>query len=104
MTIWSTESVEIQPTLYLSQWSVFQTEKGERHLCGRDDSDYSGRVSQAIGSFDSISMTVQSSSGRMYVLSGPPGWSKDAEYVKSRWLRINNVVEYTDVTEEYYQS
>lgn len=104
MSIWSPTPVEQKPVLYLAQWSVFQTEKGERHLCGRDDQTYEGRVSRAIGSFDPLSMSVLSSSGRTYILVGPPGWSKDAEYVKNRWLNINNVVEYTDVTEEYYQS
>ncbi len=102
MTIWRPSSIEEAPVVALEAWGVFQTEKGERHLFGRNMADYSGRVSQAIGMFDPATMTVRSSSGRVYVLQGPPGWSRDAEYVKNRWLNINNVVEYTDVTDDYW--
>lgn len=101
MSIWRPEPVSTKPVLYLSQWNVFQTETGERHLCGVDDQTYEGRVSQAIGAFDPDTMSVRSASGRTYILVGPPGYSQNAEYVKSRWLDINNVVEYTEVTEEY---
>lgn len=89
-----------RPVVSLSQWSVFQTETGERHLCGRADS-WDGRVSQAISSYDAATRTVHTASGRIYILEGPSGWSRDAEYVKNRWLDINNVSEWHDVTADY---
>lgn len=101
MSLWNTNPVNAEPVLTLCSWSVFQTEKGERHFVGYNDRGREGRVSSAITSFDKKTMTGRTSSGRLYALAGPSGYDSDAEYVKHRWIDINNVTEMVDVTKEY---
>lgn len=101
MSIWHTTPVGSVPMLELTEWSVFQTETGERHFVGYNITEREGRVSSAIVEFDPISFTGRTKTGRIYKLTGKPGFNSDAEYVKSRWLDINRVSEYFDVTDEY---
>lgn len=101
MSIWRTTPVESVPVLKLTKWSVFQTETGQRHFVGYNMTEGEGRVSSAIVEFDSASRRGRTSTGRIYELIGEPGFSSDAEYVKTGWLNINRVSEHFDVTEQY---
>jgi hypothetical protein len=99
MSIWATQRVSEEPIISLTRWSVFQTETGERHFCGMNGNE--GRVTSALVSYDELTRTATTKSGRIIVLEGEPGWSSDADYVKSNWIRINRVTELVDVTEDY---
>lgn len=98
--IWGTESVDEQPELTLTSWSVRQLADGDRHLVGWCVENREGRTTSKIVRFDSQALRGVTSSGRVYQLSGPPGFNTDADYVWSRWLRINRLKqnEWTDVT------
>lgn len=101
MSIWRTAPVETAPVVELSQWSVFQTETGQRHFVGYNTRSGEGRVSSAIVEFDPKTLSGLTTTGRLYQLIGPPGVNSDAEYVKHRWLNINKVSEHFDVTDDY---
>lgn len=101
MTIWRTSPVSQTPVLKLVQWSVFQTETGERHFVGYNVTEGEGRVSSAIVEFNPETKQGRTSSGRIYQLAGEPGFNGDAAYTWGRWCEINRVSEQRDVTEEY---
>ena len=101
MSIWKTSPVERTPVLGLAQWSVYQTETGERHFVGYNVTEGEGRVSSAIVDFNRETKQGRTSSGRIYQLVGDPGHNGDAIYTWGRWCEINRVSEQRDVTEEY---
>jgi hypothetical protein len=99
MPIWKGVPVVEEPDISLRDWRIMETEREERHFVGARVDDGIGRVSSAIVSFDAIRMTGITSSGRVYRLVGPPGWTGDADYVWSAWRQINRVSSYADVTD-----
>lgn len=101
MTIWRTSPVRDTPILELAQWSVFQTETGERHFVGYNVTEGEGRVSSAVVSYDPETKQGRTSSGRIYQLVGEPGFNGDAAYTWGRWCDVNCVSEIRNVTEEY---
>jgi hypothetical protein len=105
MSIWNTKSVTESPEVILEQWRIFEAkspywEGVTRHFVGYNITDSEGRVSSAIQEFDPDTMQGITRSGRVYKLSGGPGWNSDAEYVWSRWCEINSIENQLDVTEE----
>lgn len=71
-----------------------------RHLVGIVDGF--GRVCSPIQDFDPETMEVTTRSGKIYELCGEPGIASDAEYVFTRWCELNEIGEYVDVTQEYW--
>jgi len=67
----------------IEKWSLvtIQTAKGTRakHVIGRADNE--GRYSTALVEIDWKTLTVQTSSGRIYELVGPPGRDADAHWI-----------------------
>lgn len=102
--VWKPAPVSEQPEVFLHSWRVFEVECERepgvltRHFVGRIGS--SGRVSSAIQTFDSESGKGFTSSGRVYELVGPPGYSPDGLYVWGIWKDMNKVIKETDMSEE----
>ena len=104
MSIWQVSSVEQEPETILTRWRVFKVrgphEEGETiHFVG--DTGFEGRVCSSVQVYDPDTKRGVTLSGRVYELSGPSGHDSNALYVWSRWCHINDIVEITDVTEEY---
>lgn len=100
--IHATEPVSAEPQIELLRWSARALDDGDVHLVGWNVSSLEGRVSSTVTSFDAASSAVTTSTGRRYVLHGPPGSDPDAEYVWSRWRRINGVETWADVTDRFW--
>jgi hypothetical protein len=98
MPIWKIAPIEREPEVLLLQWRILETAAGTRHFVGRNQRDYSGRVSSDVSEFDHTSLRGITCSGRIYQLVGPDGWSADSQYVWERWCEVNDVTSYTDVT------
>jgi hypothetical protein len=98
--LWATAHVSQQPELTLQAWSVRQLADGERHFVGWCRENHEGRVSSAVVEFDPSTTRGRTKTGRVYELSGRPGFDGDAEYVWQNWLRINGESAWTDVTAE----
>ena len=101
MPVWRATPVSLQPESTLIRWRVFETERRERHFAGHCVETGEGRVSSAVVAFDSSTRIGVTKSGRRYVLSGGPGYDKEAEYVWGWWAARNSVEEATDVSQEY---
>lgn len=99
MPIWNVASVTAQPELTLVDWKILETQRGERHFVGYVIENQEGRVSSAIEQFDPVSLRGVTRSGRVYRLYGAPGFNRDAEYVWKRWVQLNAITEYLDVTD-----
>lgn len=102
MPIWSTIPVTRQPTLTLSQWSIYELPDGDRYFVGWAVENREGRVSSQIEQFDVKTMCGVTSSGRVYRLVGHPGSTSDAEYTWNQWRRINEVHEFVKVSNEVW--
>jgi hypothetical protein len=100
--LWKTSSVEETPVVSMGRWSVRQTETGDRHIVGYNITEGEGRVSSKIASFDKETMVATTRKGRKYELRRhDSGVNMDSEYVWQAWCRINEVEDWTDVTEQY---
>jgi hypothetical protein len=98
MPIWKPAPIAQEPEVLLLQWRILETADGTRHFIGRNQYDYSGRVSSAISQFDRMALRGTTRSGRIYQLVGPDGWSGESQYVWERWCKVNEVASYTDIT------
>jgi hypothetical protein len=103
MTIWKVASVPEQPELVLKRWRAYEVED-LRFLVGWNATDGEGRVSTYFASFDPAMRRVQTGSGRVYELSGPPGYDGDADYTWTRWQRMHGVSDVRDVTDEIWSA
>ena len=97
--IWATSPVENTPEIMLRAWCVMELKDGDRHFIGYNVTEHEGRVSSKIMIFDSKMMRGITRSGRVYQLDGPSGYDDDAFYVWNRWRSINNISEYTNVSD-----
>lgn len=61
-----------------------------------------GRVSSRILRLDHESGIVETATGRIYHLKGPPGNHMDAEYVWNVWLQANVLNRAKDVSDEVH--
>jgi hypothetical protein len=103
MTIWKVASVPEQPELVLKRWRAYEVED-LRFLVGWNATDGEGRVSTYVASFDPALRRVETGSGRVYKLSGPPGHDNDADYTWTRWKRMHGVSDVRDVTDEVWSA
>lgn len=106
MSIWKPNDVDKTPSIVMTNWKVFEVtspywDGSSRHFVGYNQTESEGRVSSEIQSFDPESMRGWTRSGRIYQLSGRPGTDEDAEYVWQKWLHINDIISFNDVTKEY---
>jgi len=95
-------AIHAEPDIVLIRWRVLQTDQGDRHLVGARADDFDGRVSTAVLSLDVSRQVAVTQSGRIYQLSGPPGYSGDGQYVWERWCVVNSVTSYEDVTSSVF--
>ncbi|WP_198036045.1 hypothetical protein [Cupriavidus taiwanensis] len=102
MPIWRVAAISEQPEIYLRRWSVYETERGERHFVGQNMDGGTGRVSSAIASFDASSRTGITHSGRRYILDGCPGTDEEGLYTWAVWKKVNDVKRATNVSGEYW--
>jgi hypothetical protein len=109
MPIWKTIPVDQEPVYPLETWQVYEVpsldrDGREHHFVGRGGYGFDpGRVSSRIVEFDKERMVGITRSGRKYELQGPPGHSRDGNYVFDRWLKMFEIdsSEVKDVTEQY---
>jgi len=100
MLIWKIAPVSDEPGVSLIRWSILETDDGTRHFVGVDKRDSTGRVSSQVVTFDCLALRGETQSGRIYHLTGQPGWSSNAEYVWKCWCEVNGVASYADVTRQ----
>ena len=98
MPIWHTNSVDDQGALTLRGWQVFQLPGGNRHLVAYCIENREGRVSSGVRELDSRTLRATTGSGRVYSLKGPPGGNLDAKYVWKRWVSLNQVASWEDIS------
>ena len=91
MSIWRPESIDEEPEVVMTSWSIFEINGKDRHFCGYNVLLREGRVSSRIEEFDRQTMQGRTASGRVYKLKGLPGCDPDARYVWSRWCKINGI-------------
>ncbi len=94
--------VSEQPEIKLRQWSVYETDTGERHFVGQNQNGGTGRVSSAIASYDASSRTGTTRSGRRYILQGSPGFDGDGMYTWEMWKIVNVIKQAKNVSAEYW--
>jgi hypothetical protein len=100
MPVWRVADVSAEPEMSISDWQILETQLGSRHFVGCDVRNLTGRVSTAIQEFDPAVLRGVTSSGRVYQLVGPRGWSENGRYLWERWCKVNDITSYTDVTAE----
>ena len=98
MTIWKTNSVDLEPEIILVRWRIMKTAREELHFVGARTDYLTGRVSSAIVELDLSRRVGVTRSGRVYTLQGNPGFNVDADYVWSWWCGANQVTAWEDVT------
>jgi len=105
MTIWKTTPITEAPEINLTSWKIFEVSselwpKVTRHFVGYNSTNKEGRVSSEIITFDAAEAKGVTNSGRVYRLSGRPGFNLDAEYVWNFWKSINKITQVTDITND----
>lgn len=101
--VWSVAPVSQQPGIVLEQWSVMKLPNGELHCVGYSLTTGEGRASSAIASFDAAELKAVTSSGRVYQLTGKPGYDADADHTWRRWANINDAPTWVDVSQVIWQ-
>ena len=91
---------DLQLVATLVHWQAFRIPSGAIHLVGYCVERNEGRASTALVSFDPRSRRCTTESGRVYVLSGPPGSDGDARCVWSRFKSVYDIVDDVEVTME----
>jgi len=92
-SIWLVPGVDEQPNVTLENWRVMRlTDRREPsiskvYLVGRLVPEWEGRVSSAVLHIDQAMMRARTASGRLYELTGNPGFDDDGMYVWGRALR-----------------
>ncbi len=93
------------PAVTLRRWTVVEvvTRNGARtrHVWGHDAAIDDGRVSSAIVNFRLDTMTLTTTTGTQYRLTGLPGRSRKGQPVWEAWCSANGVVAERDVTNDY---
>ena len=95
-------------TMLLHRWRVLEAVSPgnirTRHICGQDDAGSVGISTSAIQEFDPVGMSVNTRSGRTYILFGPSGESRLGEGAWRKWCNDNGIVAELDVTGEYLKA
>lgn len=100
-SVWSVPSPDDQPEIILKRWKVMQLPNGDRHFVGWNAGDREGRASTKIISFDPVTRCGKTESGRLYELEGQSGRDGDGMHTWARWMKVNNVKEFIDMSFEY---
>lgn len=98
MNVWRTAPVAYEPEILLGHWRIIELPDGDRHFYGYRLDAAEGRVSSKIVTYDPVAKRGVTRSGRVYRLEGESGFHPDAEYVWAAWKRLNDVVEFKDIT------
>jgi hypothetical protein len=99
-SVWSATPVSARPKIDLEAWQVMQLPGGDRHFVGWNATEGECRASSKIVAFDAVTRRGRTSSGRVYQLSGRTGRDGDGLHTWGRWMRINGVTEFADVSAE----
>lgn len=84
MTVKTMPSVDSQPDIVLTDWSVVRISADDQHwdvILGWCELNRCGRVTTPVMAFDGEQGIAITRSGRRYQLAGPPGKCDDAYYV-----------------------
>lgn len=84
MTVVTMPSVDSQPDIVLTDWSVVRISAENQHwdvILGWCELNRCGRVTTPVMEFDGERGVAITRSGRRYQLAGPPGKCDDASYV-----------------------
>lgn len=106
-SIWKPTSVTDEPSTTLYQWQIYDVDGDfdhagkTRHFMGYTGRE--GRVSSPVIEFDSVTMQGRTKSGRVYKLSGRPGFNSVATYVWSWWLDHAKNPGYECVTDNFWK-
>ena len=105
MSTWIPPTSAEQPDITLTDWRLFEVLAPEIghptfHIAGYLWHERAGRVSSPIEELDAASRCGVSRAGRVYRLSGYPGFNGDAEYTWARWLRKWNATVLRDYSLE----
>lgn len=84
MTAYRALPIAAQPRVTLSRW-VFVQAADRFYLVGWCLETQKARVSTAVEELDVHSMTVTTSSGRQYFLTGDPASEADAGWIAAAW-------------------
>lgn len=105
-SIWKTPSVSEEPEIVLERWRVLEVENEQgqvqRHFVGYSTYGWEGRASTPIQEFNPAAGQGVTRSGRLYQLTGRPGYDPDGAWVWCHWSRANKLVNQRDVSEEYW--
>lgn len=92
-SLWASAAVTEEPEIRLVEWTIKEDTAGRRYFVGTRADDGSGRVSTAVVEFDTERQRGRTESGRVYELLGPPGRSRNGEYVWSIYKVANRITE-----------
>jgi hypothetical protein len=92
--------VSQQPVATLIQWQAMKTSGGAIHLVGYCTERREGRASTAVVTIDTATRRCMTASGRVYVLSGPPGQNADGQWVWQQFAAANSITDDADVSAE----
>lgn len=108
--IWKTKSVDEVPEVELADWIVIEVPStiegmpSDHHFVGYNLTEHEGRTSSKLIAWNRETRIGTTRSGRTYKLVGESGPDGDALYVLSRWLKINAITDYKDVSELYVEN
>jgi len=107
MALWTPTSVDETPVIRIANWRIVEVQcaglpQKTRHICGYNVTEREARVSSPIVAYDPVRRTVTTRSGRLYEMSGQPGFlGSNESYTLGRWCALNEVTAVDDVTDEY---
>ena len=99
-SVWQATPVSAQPEIDLERWQVMQLPNGDRHFVGWNATEREGRASSRIEALDAATRRGRTSSGRVYRLCGRTGHDGDGAHTWHRWVRVNDVADFVDVSAE----
>ena len=100
MSISLAPSVETEPYVKLSRWMLIEDARVIRYFVGRCEETNQCRISSAIRYFDPQKRRGTTFSGRVYALVGEAGIDGEIQQVLERWLALNHISTWTDVSDE----
>ena len=99
-SVWKASPVSERPQIDLERWQVMQLPNGDRHFVGWNATEREGRASTKVDVFDAATRQGRTSSGRVYRLCGPSSHDGDGVHTWHRWMRVNDVTDFVDVSAE----
>lgn len=106
MSEWRVQSIDDIPSVELAAWSIFRVQLAGKsgpttHLVGTRIQNPFGKVSSAIISVDTRHRLIRTESGTIYELVGEHGYSEGGDLTRERWMAVNKLSSFEDVTEEF---